>query len=186
MSEGSSFSSFFGGGCGMVMGIFAAILAIGLLFVGGCVVLTGGCVAVVGTAAKEAADEAQREAERKQQLQEEQSVESPEVIRESVESPQQPELVQPPDAKEPSPSEAVPDEKQPEAEPTPPAEPPKPAVNPNLRTWKDKSGEHSIEAEFVSMAMSKVKLKKADGKIITIPLENLCDEDREWIRKRGR
>ncbi len=40
------------------------------------------------------------------------------------------------------------------------------------------------EAELLSMAFGDVKLKKADGKIITIPLERLSEKDQEWIRKR--
>ena len=47
-------------------------------------------------------------------------------------------------------------------------------------------GEYRVDAEFVSMAAGKVKLKKADGTILTLPMAKLSNEDREWIRKRGR
>jgi hypothetical protein len=60
---------------------------------------------------------------------------------------------------------------------------------PISRTWTNAETGRQIEAEFVSMAFQKVKLRKADGTIITISIEKLSKEDQEWIQKpekRGR
>jgi actin cytoskeleton-regulatory complex protein SLA1 len=81
------------------------------------------------------------------------------------------------------------EEEHPEASPQPPKkeQPPKPAATePTNRKWTDATGNHTIEAEFGGMANGKVKLKKADGSVITIPLEKLSEDDQEWITKRGR
>lgn len=52
-----------------------------------------------------------------------------------------------------------------------------------MRVWKDKSGKKRIEAEFVSMKEGKVKLRKASGSLITVPIERFSDEDREHLRE---
>lgn len=57
---------------------------------------------------------------------------------------------------------------------------------PDRRTWKDTSGQFQLEADFMSYAAGQVKLKKADGSVIVIPMEQLSEEDQRWIRKRGR
>ena len=36
------------------------------------------------------------------------------------------------------------------------------------------------------MTAGKVKLKKADGMIVTLPMDKLSDEDQKWIRKRAK
>ena len=46
------------------------------------------------------------------------------------------------------------------------------------RTWTDSTGKHTVEAAFVDLKDGKVRLKKEDGKIITIPIERLSDADR--------
>lgn len=68
----------------------------------------------------------------------------------------------------------------------PPAEPP--AAEPaaperNLRTWTSAAG-HKTEAEFVSLIGDKVKLRKANGAEILVPVEKLSAEDQEFIAKR--
>ena len=55
-----------------------------------------------------------------------------------------------------------------------------------VRTWKSKSGTFSTEATFVSKLGNKVKLKKADGKVITVDADKLSEEDREWLDKRAK
>lgn len=55
-----------------------------------------------------------------------------------------------------------------------------------LRTWQDATGNFSIEAEFAGHESGQVRLKKADGSEISVPLEQLSDEDQEWVRNRGR
>lgn len=52
--------------------------------------------------------------------------------------------------------------------------------------WHDSSNALTLEAEFHGVTAGKVKLKKEDGTTITMPLEKLSDEDREWIRKRAK
>ena len=62
-----------------------------------------------------------------------------------------------------------------------PAEP-EPAAKPSrLRTWTSAGG-RTIEAEYQGDVAGKIKLKKADGKVVTVPLEKLSPEDQEYIR----
>jgi hypothetical protein len=49
------------------------------------------------------------------------------------------------------------------------------------RTWTDKTGKFSTEAEFVSVENGFVKLKKTNGKTIKLELEKLSQADREFI-----
>jgi hypothetical protein len=58
--------------------------------------------------------------------------------------------------------------------------------DPDQRTWTSADGKFSVEAEFLSYGNDKVKLKKADGKVIDLPKDKLSDDDQEWLRKRGR
>ena len=53
--------------------------------------------------------------------------------------------------------------------------------NDNLRMWKDKSGGFSVRAEFLGLFDDKVHLFKTNGVKIGVPLEKLCNQDREWI-----
>ena len=50
------------------------------------------------------------------------------------------------------------------------------------RTWTDSTGKHTVEAEFIDMKDGKVRLKKEDGKTITIPIEKLSDEDQQFVK----
>ncbi len=50
------------------------------------------------------------------------------------------------------------------------------------RVWSDASGTHIAEARFSGAIGGQVKLVKKDGTKIFIPLENLSEVDREWIR----
>ncbi len=53
-----------------------------------------------------------------------------------------------------------------------------------VRTWKDSSGKFSVEAEYVSAKAGKVRLRRdEDGKVITIPLERLSDDDRAFVEE---
>lgn len=52
------------------------------------------------------------------------------------------------------------------------------------RTWSDTSGNHKTEAKFSGLLAGKVKLTKRDGSSIQVPLDQLSDEDREWISTR--
>jgi hypothetical protein len=55
---------------------------------------------------------------------------------------------------------------------------------PELRMWTDNTGNHTVEAEFIDVTAGVVKLRKANGKITTLPLERLSKADRKWIRDR--
>ena len=47
-----------------------------------------------------------------------------------------------------------------------------------VRTWKDRTGSYSIQAEFVGVEDGKVKLKRAGGELAVVPLDKLSDADR--------
>jgi SLA1 homology domain 1, SHD1 len=54
-----------------------------------------------------------------------------------------------------------------------------------VRTWKDRTGSYSVEAEFVSLADGKVTLKRANGALAVVPLEKLSDVDRQFVEKQS-
>ncbi len=49
------------------------------------------------------------------------------------------------------------------------------------RTWTDRSGKFSVDAEFVEVLEDKVVLRRADGKLIKVPLERLSTKDRAYV-----
>jgi hypothetical protein len=49
------------------------------------------------------------------------------------------------------------------------------------RTWRDNTGKHSTEAELVAVQGDKIQLKRADGKVIDVPLAKLSHGDREFV-----
>ena len=49
------------------------------------------------------------------------------------------------------------------------------------RKWTDSSGKYTVEAEYVDVKEGKVMLRKSDGTTIAIPLEKLCDADRQYL-----
>lgn len=49
------------------------------------------------------------------------------------------------------------------------------------RTWSDTTGKFKIEASFAGKDDAGVKLKKADGQVLTVPLEKLSKEDQAFI-----
>ena len=51
------------------------------------------------------------------------------------------------------------------------------------RTWTDASGEHTVEADFVSLAGGNITLKTTSGKVTTFPLANLSAADRAFAEK---
>jgi HEAT repeat protein len=52
-----------------------------------------------------------------------------------------------------------------------------------FRKWTDATGKNAIEAEFVEVKLGKVRLKKKDGKFLSLPLENLSAADQAWVKK---
>ena len=55
------------------------------------------------------------------------------------------------------------------------------AEQPRMRTWTDYSGKFKTEAALLEFSAGKVKLQKADGKVITITMSKLCEADREYV-----
>ncbi len=49
------------------------------------------------------------------------------------------------------------------------------------RTWHDAGGRHSLKATFVSAETGIVRLRKADGSTVDVPIDKLSDEDRKYI-----
>ena len=54
------------------------------------------------------------------------------------------------------------------------------------RTWTDSSGTHKTDAKFSGIIAGEVKLIKRDGTAIMVPLDDLSEEDKEWINNRGK
>lgn len=54
-------------------------------------------------------------------------------------------------------------------------------ASPVMRTWRDRSGAFSMEAVFVGVENSTVKLKKTDGTSVAVPLDGLAKEDQEYV-----
>jgi uncharacterized protein with FMN-binding domain len=52
-----------------------------------------------------------------------------------------------------------------------------------VRTWSDKSGSYKTEAEFVDETDGVVRLKKTDGRVVSLPLERLSPADQTFVRK---
>jgi hypothetical protein len=53
------------------------------------------------------------------------------------------------------------------------------------RTWNDATGAFSVEAQLVGVEEGKVKLKKADGKIVAVPVDRLSKEDQDFLAKQA-
>ena len=51
-------------------------------------------------------------------------------------------------------------------------------------TWTDTSGDFHKTAKFRGAVAGKVKLELEDGSVVTVPLEELSDEDQKYIRER--
>ena len=57
---------------------------------------------------------------------------------------------------------------------------PAPAVA-RMRTWTDSSGKYTAEAEFVDFEDGQVRLRKRDGKVISIAVKRLSVADRKHL-----
>ncbi|OHB69806.1 MAG: hypothetical protein A2V70_14720 [Planctomycetes bacterium RBG_13_63_9] len=53
----------------------------------------------------------------------------------------------------------------------------------STRTWTDATGSFKIEAEFLGLDGDKVRLRKSNGRVITVPLQKLSDADQQFARK---
>ncbi len=59
-----------------------------------------------------------------------------------------------------------------------------PADNDKWRLWTAANGKYSVRAKFLSATGGIAKLEKEDGKAFDVPLDRLCDEDRQFIDNR--
>jgi hypothetical protein len=53
------------------------------------------------------------------------------------------------------------------------------------RTWHDDTGAFNLQAEYAGVEDGKVKLKKPDGTMLSVPLDRLSSEDRRYVSKLG-
>ena len=51
------------------------------------------------------------------------------------------------------------------------------------RTWSDSSGTFTVEAEFLGLEKDTVRLRRADGKELEVPLDQLSEADQKAARK---
>jgi hypothetical protein len=51
------------------------------------------------------------------------------------------------------------------------------------RNWKDSTGKFEVAAELVSRTDNAVRLKKTDGRVVTVPIEKLCDADKAYLKE---
>lgn len=54
-----------------------------------------------------------------------------------------------------------------------------------LRTWKDRTGQFKVDAEYLGMNGSKIRLHKSNGVTVEVPLEKMSNEDRDYLRRVG-
>jgi hypothetical protein len=47
--------------------------------------------------------------------------------------------------------------------------------------WTDSTGQHKTEARMILTSDGQVTLERADGKVVTIPLERLSQQDRDYV-----
>ena len=57
------------------------------------------------------------------------------------------------------------------------------AADAEERTWTDASGKSTITAELIDVQKGKVQLRQSDGKEITVPLKNLSESDRAYVKE---
>ena len=59
-----------------------------------------------------------------------------------------------------------------------------PADAAKARTWTDATGQYKIEAELIDFENGQVQLRRADGKVINMPLEKLSVDDQLIVREK--
>ena len=52
-----------------------------------------------------------------------------------------------------------------------------------MRTWTDSSGAYKVEAEFVDENEGTVRLKRSDGRVVSLPWDRLSPADQAYVRK---
>ncbi|TVS07952.1 MAG: hypothetical protein EA424_29170 [Planctomycetaceae bacterium] len=56
----------------------------------------------------------------------------------------------------------------------------------DLRNWTDATGAHVIEAELLDVVDGTVRLKRQDGREVSVPLDRLSQEDQQYIQRRSK
>ena len=51
-----------------------------------------------------------------------------------------------------------------------------------MRMWRNLDGDRSFQAEYLSSDGARVTLKRRDGRIITLSILKLHNEDQAWVR----
>lgn len=65
----------------------------------------------------------------------------------------------------------------------PPAAEAKPKPAGGLRVWRDAGGVFEIEAALIDVQGDRVRLKRKDGRVITVPVEKLSPDDRKYLER---
>ncbi|MDY0168427.1 MAG: SHD1 domain-containing protein [Thermoguttaceae bacterium] len=60
-----------------------------------------------------------------------------------------------------------------------------PASDAVMRTWHDATRSFQIEAQLLKFENDQVTLRRQDGRVITLPLAKLCEEDREFVKQQA-
>ena len=61
-----------------------------------------------------------------------------------------------------------------------------PTAEPKWHTWSDDSGKFKIEGVFVALEGGKVKLRRKDGKEVSVPLDRLSKADRDFAAEQAK
>lgn len=59
-----------------------------------------------------------------------------------------------------------------------------PTLSSELRTWTSADGKFTAEGELILSTTTSVRLKKADGSTVDVPLAQLCEADRDFVQGR--
>ena len=59
-----------------------------------------------------------------------------------------------------------------------------PAPTESLREWKDSTGRQTIQATLIESRGDHIILKRADGRVFTVPLERFSGKDRQYVERR--
>ncbi|KAM0750457.1 hypothetical protein T439DRAFT_357080 [Meredithblackwellia eburnea MCA 4105] len=52
-----------------------------------------------------------------------------------------------------------------------------------VRTWKDRSGQFKVDAEFLGITGNKIRLHKTNGVTIEVPIEKMSSEDKAFLKR---
>ncbi|WP_425618805.1 SHD1 domain-containing protein [Anatilimnocola sp. NA78] len=58
------------------------------------------------------------------------------------------------------------------------------AADSKLRTWTDSTGQFKIDAELIGFVFDQVQLRRADGKVVNMPIDKLSADDQAIVREK--